>query len=77
MAIEIKFVRHETCEFPGTCRDILCQRALVIRQEVGYVATELNPSTNDLKSVVETAICKHQDALDAIADAQVLLGEGK
>jgi len=69
MSIEKVFIMDETCEFPNTCRDILCQRALVIEQENKYVEEKIAENLDDLEVVVNEATCKHPDALKAINDA--------
>lgn len=75
MTKEKIFVRDETCEHPSTCRAILCQRELVIRQEIRNIKEEIIDHTGDLKVVVKEAICEHPEVQEAINVAQVLLEE--
>ncbi len=77
MTKEKIFVRDETCEHPNTCRAILCQRALVIRQEIKYVKEEIIDHTGDLKVVVKEAACQHPEVQEAINVAQGLLEDSK
>ena len=75
MTKEKIFVRDETCEFPNTCKAILCQRGLVIRQEIRNIKEEIIDHTGDLRVVVKEATCEHPEVQEAINVAQVLLEE--
>lgn len=60
------FKEHATCETKGQC-DLMnyCQRAFVIKQELGY--EEANMKGNALELAVREATCRHTQVDSAIS----------